>query len=97
MLADKPKLIANNTYLDDIYNQIDVDNQKGANRSTINSIHFSDFHVDLEYTEGAPAECDALFCCRNYPDETPSKDVRKAGRWGDFNCDMPFDALESML
>ena len=33
-------------------------------RETITFIHFSDAHLDLDYTVGATADCGLHYCCR---------------------------------
>ena len=80
--------------MNDIYKKIKADKTP---RKTINSLHFTDIHIDPLYREGAPAECRSLFCCRNFKGEAYVEGTRKAGRWGDFNCDMPLDTFVSML
>ncbi|KAH6908591.1 hypothetical protein BKA70DRAFT_1427175 [Coprinopsis sp. MPI-PUGE-AT-0042] len=57
-------------------------------------LHFSDVHIDRNYTVGADATCSKPICCRNYADQTSAVQT-PAGRFGMRNCDTPTDfALE---
>eukprot|EP00753_Platysulcus_tardus_P007634 PLAT15323.1.p1 GENE.PLAT15323.1~~PLAT15323.1.p1 ORF type:complete len:585 (-),score=266.44 PLAT15323.1:219-1973(-) len=49
--------------------------------------HISDVHFDPDYTVGSPAECSEPLCCRN--DDGRVLGGRRAGVWGDYNCDPP--------
>ena len=57
----------------------------------------SDLHYDLRYLPGAPADCLfdklGLGCCRNTSIPDPTRPLRSAGQWGDFNCDTPLSFL----
>ena len=57
----------------------------------------SDLHYDLHYLPGAPADCLfdklGLGCCRNTSIPDPTRPLRSAGKWGDFNCDTPLTFL----
>jgi sphingomyelin phosphodiesterase len=62
-------------------------------------LHITDLHVDLQYETGSPATCflgsTGLRCCREY--DVPIKPYRKAGKWGDYNCDTPIDLVEATM
>ncbi|GAA5814946.1 hypothetical protein MFLAVUS_008449 [Mucor flavus] len=63
---------------------------------TMDVVHLSDWHVDPEYEEGMETQCDKPICCRR--EYTDSKNiVKKASRWGEFECDSPLSLIESML
>lgn len=62
------------------------------------SIQLSDPHIDFFYQEGSPSECGYPICCRdNGPDEFIKSTSRLAGKWGDYNCDIPHTTLKHML
>lgn len=56
----------------------------------------SDPHIDFEYQPGSNSKCEDPLCCRasNGMATDPSK---AAGKWGDYNCDIPHHVLENML
>ena len=62
-------------------------------------LHITDIHIDSQYTVGSPATCflgsTGLGCCRDY--DIPISPYRKAGIWGDYNCDTPIDLVEGAL
>lgn len=62
-------------------------------------LHITDIHVDLQYEIGSPATCflesTGLRCCRSY--NIPISPYRKAGVWGDYNCDTPINLIEGAL
>ena len=94
VLDSKPHYIQNDDYINNIYAQIAK--SKGR-RKTINSLYFTDVHLDLEYTVGAPTECDWVICCRNMPGEKARKGDKGAGPWGSHSCDLPQRTFKSML
>ena len=49
MISEKPDIIRNNDYMDKLYAEIKTDKKE---RETINILHMSDLHLDLEYTVG---------------------------------------------
>ncbi|XP_003743760.1 sphingomyelin phosphodiesterase [Galendromus occidentalis] len=64
-------------------------------------IHFSDFHHDPSYRQGALAQCTLPLCCRQVPSETNQSSTepsKLAGRFGDLrHCDMPIETIESLV
>jgi len=55
--------------------------------------HIADLHVDLDYTEGAKTKnCGYMVCCKSDVMAKLTEDA--AGKWGDYNCDLPFYTLE---
>lgn len=52
ILSDKPEIIQDNNYINNLYDQIAIDNQRGKDRDTILMYQISDLHWNLEYTEG---------------------------------------------
>lgn len=94
-LGEKPEIIKNNTFLDDIYRQIGEDKNE---RKTVRSVQFSDIHIDFEYQEGAPTECNFPICCRdNGPETYPMNGDKIAGAWGDYECDIPHKTMKNMF
>ncbi|KAJ3556752.1 hypothetical protein NP233_g11907 [Leucocoprinus birnbaumii] len=59
--------------------------------------HFSDSHVDREYTPGAEVECTKNICCRNYADKAGKPIQQPAGILASHNCDTSTGLAESML
>jgi len=90
----KPELIKNDDYINKLYERI---SKSKTPRKTINSLYFTDVHLDLEYTPGAPATCDWIICCRNMPGEKRKAGVKDAGKWGEYSCDLPESTLRNML
>ena len=52
VLADKPDIIKNNDFIDQLYKQIERDLAAGNDRETMTIYHMSDLHWDLEYQAG---------------------------------------------
>ena len=67
-----------------------------TDRIPIKLVLMGDFHVDYDYVPGMASKCDRVICCRSdsgysqLPENT-------AGKWGDYDCDLPPDTLDSML
>lgn len=59
-------------------------------------VMFSDLHVDYDYATGKSNTCTDQTCCRKDSGE-PKDDSQKAGRWGDFKCDLPPATMQNML
>jgi sphingomyelin phosphodiesterase len=61
----------------------------------------TDLHIDFYYKEGASNECNFPICCRDNGPELVeylgSPTAGKAGKWGDYKCDIPVRTLESMF
>jgi len=59
-------------------------------------LQITDHHLDLYYKEGAPTNCflgsTGMGCCRKL--NIPIKPYNKAGKYGDFNCDIPTVLLQ---
>jgi len=56
----------------------------------------SDIHIDYDYTEGANNDCGRPLCCRS-DSGIAKEDAKRAGKWGDYNCDIPSWTLDNML
>ncbi|KAF8591358.1 sphingomyelin phosphodiesterase [Ramaria rubella] len=59
-------------------------------------VHFSDVHVDRQYTVGSDANCTKGICCRNFADHVGPV-TEPAGPFGNLHCDSPPDLADSML
>ncbi|KAJ8082854.1 hypothetical protein PM082_008711 [Marasmius tenuissimus] len=59
-------------------------------------VHFSDVHIDREYTVGSEANCTKPICCRNYPDHTGPVQIAAPPN-GDRKCDTPTSLAQSLL
>jgi sphingomyelin phosphodiesterase len=57
----------------------------------------SDFHVDPYYVEGANTQCDDIICCRAESNVSALYEPKKAGKWGDYNCDLPQRTMDSLV
>lgn len=53
VLRDKPDIIKDNNYINNLYEQIQEDLDAGNKRETLLMYHFSDLHWNLDYTEGS--------------------------------------------
>lgn len=86
ILSDKPDIIKNNDFVDNLYKQIAEDKANGVERETMLLYHFSDLHWDFKYTPGASNKCGDMVCCR--PESgAPKNPEDAAGKWGDYKCD----------
>lgn len=91
-MCDNPSFVYDNITL--FYDQVFADkpNYPRVNNTSshsLNVLHISDLHFDLEYLEGSNSNCGLPVCCRN--------GTGNAGRWGDYNCDLPVNTLEALL
>ncbi|KXN83061.1 Sphingomyelin phosphodiesterase [Leucoagaricus sp. SymC.cos] len=59
--------------------------------------HFSDSHIDRDYTPGSEVQCTKPICCRNYADEAGQAIKQPAGALASHNCDTSTGLAESML
>jgi sphingomyelin phosphodiesterase len=54
----------------------------------------ADLHIDLRYEEGGKrSDCGDIMCCRGKPAKNPAD---RAGKWGDYNCDLPIETLKQI-
>ncbi|KAI0061958.1 sphingomyelin phosphodiesterase [Artomyces pyxidatus] len=65
-------------------------------RPPIKVVHFSDVHIDRQYTVGADANCTKNICCRDFADHMGPV-TEPAGPFGNPACDTPVNLAESML
>jgi sphingomyelin phosphodiesterase len=83
VLKDKPHHIQENNYLNNMYKTVQAN---GGPRKTFKAVHYSDAHVDLQYTPGTNQHCTTPLCCRPENGFTDNPDDQ-AGYWGSYNCD----------
>ncbi|CAL8091474.1 unnamed protein product [Orchesella dallaii] len=65
---------------------------------TVKILQFTDIHLDPDYKVGTTTECgDGMpICCREVYGNPQNSSIRAAGKYGDFNCALPVDALDAM-
>lgn len=69
VLANKPVSIQDDDYLDTLYESF----RGQTGRDTYTILHIADWHIDLEYEEGASITCDEIVCCHathGFPSDT---------------------------
>lgn len=94
VLFDKPSILRNDDFIDNLYQEISDDKAKGIERETVTMYHLADLHIDLKYTPGAKrANCGDIMCCRG---AVAKKESDRAGKWGDYNCDLPIWTLKQI-
>ncbi|CAG8479313.1 12428_t:CDS:10 [Funneliformis caledonium] len=71
-------------------------NESSADDEKMWVVHLSDWHFDPEYSEGYEAQCGEPVCCRP-PNAFGDQATTPAGKWGNYNCDIPKRLIESML
>ncbi|CCM06931.1 uncharacterized protein FIBRA_09243 [Fibroporia radiculosa] len=69
---------------------------RSAGRPPFRVMHFSDVHIDRQYTVGAEANCTKPICCRDY-DGRPKHVNAPALPLGNRHCDTPTKLVDSML
>lgn len=63
-------------------------------------VHFTDIHLDLEYSVGAEVNCDEPVCCRaDVSNVAKGSKSMKSRKWGETEgyCDSPMDLVEESL
>ena len=91
VLKDKPAQIAQDNYIDNLYEEIKTDPEP---RETVKVLHVSDIHIDFEYHIGKNANCGKPICCR-IEDGPPATPADAAPRFGHPNCDAPVEVAET--
>ena len=86
ILSDKPDIIKNNDFINNLYKEIKADKENGVKRETMVIYHFSDLHWDLKYKQGSNNQCGKIVWWNTDSGDAPSPD-KEAGKWGDYNCD----------
>jgi len=87
ILAGKPEIAKTNDFVNNLYKQ-GLETKK---ENLIKVALISDLHVDFDYAPGSNTLCGKPLCCREK--EGPGT----AGKWGDFQCDIPIWTLQSMF
>lgn len=80
MLADKPDIIKDDDFVNNLYDEIKNDS---STRETIRIVHISDPHMDFYYKEGTNWLCNSYMCCRE-EDGYPTEPNLQAGKWGGY-------------
>ena len=78
--------IRDNNYINNLYKEIKRDEEHGRSRETLLLYHFSDFHFQFDYKEGANNDWPDIECWNEKAGKPKSKD-KAAGKWGDYKCD----------
>jgi sphingomyelin phosphodiesterase len=66
-------------------------------KGTMQVVHISDIHVDLQYETGANWNCTKNICCRPYTTaDQPGNTNTPAGPYGDSHCDSPVSLEQSL-
>lgn len=68
----------------------------GGPKKTFKAVHYSDAHVDLEYTPGTNQNCNRPLCCRKENGYTDNVEDQ-AGYWGSYNCDTAPSTIKLMF
>lgn len=95
IIDSKPASARSNDFINKLYAE-HRENFNAVNRETVKVVLMSDLHVDYEYQEGQDNKCDHVLCCRVDSGPAPTK-ARRAGKWGDFNCDLNERTMNSMF
>ncbi|CDW90552.1 ser thr protein phosphatase family protein [Stylonychia lemnae] len=93
ILADKPELIQNDDYIENLYKYIE---ENEPNPPTYKIMHMSDWHVDFRYQEGAKRNCRDEICCQA-EHGFPTEEKEKARKYGEFTCDIPYVTAEKQM
>lgn len=93
VLSTKPDKIKEDDFVNALYSEIYNDPRP---RETIQVLHISDIHLDIEYTPGTNWDCDGYLCCR-LENGFPTDPLKRAGQWGGYKCDLPVETFENML
>lgn len=88
----KPEKYKNTDYVNKLYDQMTPRNKSELIKVAI----ISDFHLSWDYTPGMNSDCTKVLCCRS-DSGLPTDPSKAAGKWGDYNCDIPIWTLETMF
>ena len=67
-----------------------------TSNKTSKILHLSDPHVQLDYTIGRSNNCGKVICCSS-EDPVATDPTQKAGKFGDYKCDLPLNTLDTIL
>lgn len=90
-LASKPAAVANNDYLDYLYDLSSPD----LDPPTFSVLWLSDIELDMFYTEGASTSCDDEACC--HAKDVAVFDADKASKYGSKKCYHSLDGFKRMI
>lgn len=93
LLAEKPVEAFSNDYVNKMYETEDF---AAPGRNQLKIVAISDLHIDYDYQEGSNNDCGKPLCCRS-DSGIPLSSSTKAGKWGDYKCDLNSLALDNML
>lgn len=72
------------------------DNFRAEGREPLKFALLSDIHIDYDYSPGMSNTCGRPLCCRS-DSGIGTNATDTAGKWGDYQCDIPVRTLDSML
>lgn len=92
IMGDKPASLQGDDFVDRLYEEIRNDK---SDRAVLKFVHFTDIHMDPNYTVGASKDCKDLTCC-HVKDGFPTDPSKQAPPLGTFGCDIPMDVVHLM-
>jgi sphingomyelin phosphodiesterase len=69
---------------------------KSSGRPPFKVVHFSDVHIDRDYSIGSEANCSKPLCCRDFADRS-NITLDPAGPLGNHGCDTPHQLADSIV
>ena len=99
ILATKPLSLANDDFVDNLYEQIAAEMiADDTEREIIRAVHITDVHIDSMYAAGSKAKCGSFLCCRA-SFGIPAAGEPVAGEWGDNEgvCDIPEKTFVNLM
>ena len=94
MLKDKPDIIKENNFIDKLYATMN------KTKNTYKFVQITDFHADFWYQQGASADCQDKYCCRNDSIAVQEGSNKIAGKYGAYpsaKCDIPLVTVRETL
>jgi len=89
-LSGKDEIARKNSFINDLYENV------GDVQEPIKIALISDIHTDPRYQMGASSKCSHDGSCCQAGSGTPVEPF-VAGKWGDYNCDLPIDTFRSLM
>lgn len=93
LMQEKSEEAASNNFINQLYVDHDL---KNPSKTPIKVALISDLHLDFDYTPGMSSNCGRPLCCRS-ESGIPDDPKFAAGKWGNYNCDVPERTVSSML
>jgi len=74
-----------------------IGDAQDKSNATFRILHLSDIHYDEMYAVGSETNCGEPLCCRNRSSLVNKSTSGKAGKWGDYMCDLNEQLFDSLL